>query len=160
MIQDQQYIIINEPPETVFGLIETMPNKFPVYKIMETKPFLVLRILLVDGLDSAIKMIKHGKTNDMTEFNVGDSMGPFELTDVDKPLKYLFTLKSFFFNCQTGYTLSAVETGTKLNFILVADNPKLSEKLYWYIVKPFHLILAKKVLKTIKSMIESKDLSR
>ncbi len=159
MIQDQRQIIINAPPEKVFALIETMPNKFPVYKILETKPIFFLRALLVDGLRSATKTIEIEKPNDIAVLHVGDSMGPFELTEVEKPVKYWFTLKSFFFNCQTGYTLSTNETRTILNFILVADNPRPMEKLYWFFVKPIHILLAYKVLKVIRDRVELGTLS-
>ena len=43
MIRDKREIKIDAPPEAVFDLIETMPNKFPVYSILETKPFFFLR---------------------------------------------------------------------------------------------------------------------
>ena len=82
MIKDQRQVVINAPPEKVFALIETMPNKFPVYKILETKPIFFLRALFVDGLRSAIKTIKIEKPNDIVVLHVGDSMGPFELTEV------------------------------------------------------------------------------
>jgi hypothetical protein len=49
MIQDKRNIQIKSSPEIVFDLIETMPNKFPIYKILETKPSVFLRLLLVDG---------------------------------------------------------------------------------------------------------------
>ncbi len=155
MIQDQRQIIIDAPQEKVFALIETMPNKFPAYKVLETKPIFFLRALFVDGIRSAIKTIKIEKPNDTLILHAGDSMGPFELTEIEKPFKYWFTLKSFFFNCQTGYTLSSNETKTILNFDLAADNPRPVEKLYWFFVKPFHLLLAKKVLRVIRDKVES-----
>ncbi len=159
MIQDQRHIIINAPPEKVFALIETMPNKFPVYKLLETKAIFFLRALLVDGLRSASKTTKIEKPNGIVVLQVGDSIGPFELTEVEKPFKYWFTLKSFFFNCRTGYTLSTNETNTTLNFDIVADNPRPVEKLYWFFVKPIHLLMAKKVLKVIKDKVELETLS-
>ena len=146
MIKDRRQIQINATPEDVFSLIETMPNKFPVYKIMETKPIFFLRALFVDGLRSAVQTIKMNKPTEKVVLQIGDAMGPFELTEIEKPFKYLFTLTSFFFNCQTGYILSVNESKTMLNFILVADNPKTMEKIYWLAIKPFHLLLAKKVL--------------
>jgi len=154
LIRDHRQITINAPPEKVFDLIETMPNKFPVYRILETKPFFFLRVLLVDGLRSAVKAAGFEKPMDIQVLHVGDSMGPFELTEVEKPSKYWFTLNSFFFNCRTGYTLNADEAGTKLNFILVADNPGSAEKLYWLLIKPVHILLARKVLKVIRKKVE------
>ncbi|MDX2440934.1 MAG: hypothetical protein QNK40_10340 [Desulfobacterales bacterium] len=82
MIQDQKQIDINSPPEKIFGLIESMPNKFPVYKILETKPFFFLRLLFVDGLRAAVEVLSIEKSNDLLVLNVGDSMGPFQLTEL------------------------------------------------------------------------------
>ncbi len=82
MIQDQKQIDINTPPEKIFGLIETMQNKFPVYKILETKPFFFLRLLFVDGLRAAVEVLSIEKSNDLLVLNVGDSMGPFQLTEL------------------------------------------------------------------------------
>ena len=65
MIQDKRNIQIKSSPEIVFDLIETMPNKFPIYKILETKPFVFLRLLLVDGLRSAIGAMHINKTDDI-----------------------------------------------------------------------------------------------
>jgi hypothetical protein len=155
MIQDEKHIEIGAPPEKIFGYIETMPNKFPVYKILETKPFLFLRILLVDGFRAAMEAIKFEKPNDSLVLNLGDSMGPFQLTKLEKPLTYRFTLRSFFFNCQTGYSLSTNGKTTTLYFDLVAQDPKLMEKVWWFFVKPIHGLLANKVLKVIKVKVES-----
>ena len=119
MIQDQKQINIDALPEKVFGLIETMPNKFPVYKILEAKPFFFMRILLVDGLRAAIKAVSVEKHDDLLLLRIGDSLGPFQLTELEKPFKYWFTLKSFFFNCRTGYSLSKFGNMTTLNFDLI-----------------------------------------
>ena len=156
MIQDQKQIDINSPPERIFGLIETMPNKFPVYKILETKPFFFVRLLFVDGLRAAVEGMNIEKANDSLVLNLGDSMGPFQLTELEKPLKYWFTLKSFFFNCRTGYSLSSNGNITILCFDLIAEDPRLMEKIWWFFVKPIHGLLANKVLKVIKGKVESK----
>ena len=155
MIQDKKAIKIQSPPEDIFGLIETMPNKFPVYRIMETKPFFFLRLLFVDGLRSAIRAIGVDKPDDVLILKVGDSMGPFTLTESEKPFKYWFTLKSFFFNCRTGYSLSTNGSMTTLYFDLVSDNPGFMEKVWWFFIKPFHGLCANKVLRVIKERIES-----
>jgi hypothetical protein len=157
MIQDKRDIEIKSSPEIVFDLIEKMPNKFPIYKILETKPFFFLRLLLVDGLRSAIKAVSLEKPDDVLILKVGDSMGPFTLTESEKPFKYWFTLKSFFFNCRTGYSLSANGSMTTLSFILVSENPVLSEKVWWFIMRPFHGIFANKVLRNIKERVESQQ---
>ena len=156
MIQHQRQIDIEAPPEKVFGLIETMPNKFPVYKILETKPFLFLRLLFVDGFRAAIEAMKFEKPNDALVLKLGDSMGPFQLTELEKPFKYVFTLRSFFFNCQTGYWLSSNGNRTTLYFDLIAEDPKMMEKVYWFFIKPIHGLLANKVLKVIKGKVENK----
>jgi len=57
MLQDQRTIEINTPPEQVYKHIETMPNKFPIYKILETRPFFFLRIALVDGIRTAVSIV-------------------------------------------------------------------------------------------------------
>ena len=156
MIQDQKKIDINSPPEKIFGFIETMPNKFPVYKILEAKPFFFVRLLFVDGLRAAIEAMNIENPNDALVLNVGDSMGPFQLTELEKPLKYWFTLKSFFFNCRTGYSLSSKGNITTLYFDLIAEDPGLTEKVWWFFVKPIHGLLANKVLKVIKGNVENK----
>ena len=155
MIQDQRHIIIDAPIERVFNIIETMPNKFPVYKILETSPIFFIRLLLVDGIHHAINAINIERPNDMLLLHVGDSMGPFKLMEVNRPFKYMFTLKSFFFNCRTGYVLSGNEEETTLSFVLLADDPSLTERLYWFLIKPVHYFLANKVLRGIKDRVES-----
>jgi hypothetical protein len=154
MIQDQKQINIDAFPEKVFGLIETMPNKFPVYKILEAKPFFFMRILLVDGVRAAIKAVSVEKPNDLLVLRIGESLGPFQLTELEKPFKYWFTLRSFFFNCRTGYSLSRFGNMTTLNFDLVAENPRFMEKVWWFFVKPIHGLLTNKVLKVIKEKAE------
>ena len=100
MIQDKRQIQIKSSPEIIFELIETMPNKFPIYKIMETKPFFFLRILFVDGWRTAIETVGRDKPDDVLILNIGESMGPFTLTESENPFKYWFTLRSSFFNCR------------------------------------------------------------
>ena len=155
MIQDQTDIVIDASPEKIFGLIETMPNKFPVYRILETKPILFLRMLLVDGFRAAIDATSVNNSNDTLVLKIGDSLGPFKLTEFEKPLRYWFTLDSFFFNCRTGYSLNSNGKTTILNFDIVAENPRLIERLWWFFVKPIHGVLANKVLRVIKKRAET-----
>jgi hypothetical protein len=155
MIQDKRQIQINSGPERVFDVIEKMPNKFPIYKILEKKPFFFLRILLVDGLRTALGAIGMLQAQDELILKVGDSMGPFTLAESQKPFKYWFALKSFFFDCQTGYSLSSDGSITTLYFELIAENPKRKEKVWWFLFKPLHVIFAKKVLQVIKAMVEN-----
>jgi hypothetical protein len=81
-------------------------------------------------------------------------MGPFTLMQSEYPAAYLFRLKSFFFNCQTGYSLSPNSSGTILSFDLVSKAPTFKERIYWYFIKPMHLLLAHKVLRVIKRKAE------
>lgn len=156
MIQDKREIVIDAPPEAVFGLIETMPNKFPVYSILETKPFFFLRVFLVDGMRAALEAIRVERNEDSLILKVGDSMGPFTLLKSEKPASYLFCLNSFCFKCQTGYSLIPRGSGTALSFDLFSKAPTFREKVYWYLIKPMHLLLAHKVLRVIKSKAENR----
>ena len=164
MLHDQRTIEINTPPEKVFKHIETMPNKFPIYKILETRPFVFLRIALVDGLRTAVSIVFNKNFHKIIKginaevLKPGDSMGPFKLSEVIQSEKYFFILKSFFFNCQTGYILTEAENGTRLNFDTVAADPDFKERIYWFLIKPFHIIFANKVLKNIKKQVEFSEL--
>jgi len=155
MIHYTRQIEIKASPEVVFSTIETMPNKFPIYKVFETKPFLFVRILLVDGLRTAMKTVSLDKSDYPTILNISDSMGPFTLTELEKSEKYYFTLKSFFFNCQTGFSLKDNDTNTTLNLDIIAENPSAKERIWWFLVKPFHTLFANKVLQVIKERVES-----
>ncbi len=152
---DQKYIYINSPQEKVFELIETMPNKFPVYKLLETKPFFFIRILLTGGFFSALKAMRFNMKIDSLVLNIGEFMGPFKLIEFERPLKYWLSLELFFMNCQTGYLLSANGEKTKLNFDITVEELRLIEKIWWFFIKPFHHLLADKVLKNIKAKAES-----
>ena len=154
MIQDKRKIQINAPSPVIFDLIYRMPNKFPIYKFLETKPFFFIRILLVDGLRSAWEAVRLKKPNDALKLNVGDTMGPFTLIELDRPMKYWFSLKSLFFDCRTGYSLFSKDGGTELSFDLIAENPTFKEKLWWFLFKPFHGLFANKVLHVIKEKSE------
>jgi len=57
-------------------------------------------------------------------------MGPFTLIELERPNKYWFSLRSFFFNCETGYILSYKNGKTKLNFDLIVENPTFKEKIW------------------------------
>jgi hypothetical protein len=154
MIQDKRQIQINAPSHVVFDLIERMPNKFPVYKLLEAKPFFFIRILLVDGLHSAWEATRSQRPDDVLKLNIGDTMGPFTLTGIERPMKYCFSLKSLFFNCQTGYFLYSKDGVTELSFDLIAENPTYKEKIWWFVFKPFHGLFANKVLNVIKEKAE------
>ncbi len=155
MIEDHKQIVINALPDRVFDLIVTMPNKFPVYKILETRPFFFIRVLLVDGWRSAVEAVRFERPAESLVLQVGDSMGPFRLTEMEKPLYYRFILRSFFFNCRTGYSLSRCGNMTTLCFDLVVEDPGIFERIWWFFVKPVHGLLAGKVLKVIKAKAEA-----
>lgn len=154
MITDRREIKIKSSPAIVFELIETMPNKFPVYEVLETKPFLFLRLLFVDGLRTAIEAMGVDIPEDELILDIGDTIGPFTLTRSEKPYKYWFTLRSLFFNCTTGYSLYSHHSGTVLNFDLISERPSFIEKMYWFFIKPFHGLFAHKVLRVIKETTE------
>ncbi|NNG02045.1 MAG: hypothetical protein HKM93_21855 [Desulfobacteraceae bacterium] len=154
MIQDNRHITIDASSATVFHLIDTMPNKFPVYALLETKPFLFLRLLLVDGFRSAWQAVKIKAPVDELKFEEGDTLGPFLLDERIESRKYFFTLKSFFFNCRTGYVMADDNTSTILHFDLIAENPNLVEKIWWFFVKPIHGLFANKVLSNLKNRVE------
>lgn len=154
MIHDSRKIEIRASSEDIFDLIDRMPNKFPIYKFLEAKPLFFIRILLVDGLSSAWEAAKLDRAIKELKLSVGDKMGPFTLTGFERPKKYWFTLKSFFFNCQTGYSLSYNSKGTELSFEMIAENPTLKEKVWWFLFKPFHGLFANKVLNVIKEEVE------
>ena len=142
MIQDKREIQIKSSPVIIFDLIETMPLFF-------------LRVFFVDGLHTAIKAVGVDQYDDVLILKVGDSMGPFTLTESERPFRYWFTLKSFFFNCRTGYSLSTNGSETILNFDLISENPSFMEKVYWFLIKPFHGIFSNKVLLVIKERVEN-----
>jgi hypothetical protein len=154
MIQDKRRIQIKAPSHAIFDLIDRMPNKFPIYRFLETKPFFFIRILLVDGLSSAWEAVRRRKPDDVLKLNVGDTMGPFTLTESERPIRYWFTLKSLFFDCQTGYSLHSNDGVTELSLDLIAEKPTFRERIWWFIFKPFHGLFADKVLHVIKAKIE------
>ena len=154
MIQDKKQIQINAPSHAIFDLIDRMPNKFPIYRFLEAKPFFFLRLLLVDGPSAAWEAARLKRPDDVLKLNEGDTMGPFTLTVFERPTKYWFTLKSLFFDCQTGYSLCSNDGVTELSFDLIAENPTFKEKIWWFFFRPFHGLFANKVLHVIKEKIE------
>ena len=154
MIQSKETMRISSSPDVVYGVIETMPNKFPIYKVLETKPFLFLRMTLVDGLHVAIKSIRTERPTSNLIMNIGDSFGPFTLRKADRPREYWFSLESFFINCQTGFSLTTQNDTTVLDFFILAEKPSIAEKIWWFIFKPFHVIFANKVLRIIREKVE------
>lgn len=166
MLYDSRSIEILAPPESVFGHIATRPNKFPTFKWLDTTPFLFVRIALVDGIGSALRTLSDPAFRDRKldeakkPLEVGSTMGPFKLTEVIENERYYFELNSLFIRCRTGYVLSRTNRGTRLVMEIVADDLLLREKLYWYLIKPFHIVLGNQVLKVLKSEVEALFRSR
>lgn len=154
MINDQRTIEIKVSPEQVFKQIET--NPFPTFRILNTKPFFFLRITLIDGIRTGIRLAFDNNLNrEMTEpIELGSSLGPFILTEIERPSRYYFTLKSLFFNCKTGFSLHATANGTMLSLEIIAEDPIYRERIWWFLIKPIHILLAYKVLKTIRKKAE------
>jgi hypothetical protein len=156
MIKDQRSIEIAAPPEAVFAHIDAMANKFPTFRLFETRPFFFVRMALVDGLRTAWRTIRDPELSTYlarqkaSPLELGDTMGPFTLTEVRPPERYIFTLESFFICCRTGYVLSATAIGTLLIFDMIAERPTRGERIWWFLFKPMHALMAWKVLRTIK----------
>ncbi len=154
MITDQRKFEIKSSPEQVFQQFEN--NPFPTFKILDTRAFLFIRLVLIDSIKTGWRVTTADslkKTNN-EPIEIGSSLGPFTLIEVERPSRYILDLKSRFFNCQTGYVLSTTENGTLLSFGLVAENPSPEEKLWWFFIKPIHVLLANKVLKNIQREAE------
>jgi len=161
MICNYRTIKINNTQLKVFKLIESMPNKFPTFEILDNRILLFFRLAFVNGLRPALKIVFDKdlwieiKKEKPLILNKGESLGPFTLTLVEKPTVYMFKLDSFFFNCKTGYSMEPDKEGMLLSFDLTAENPSVVEKIWWFFVKPIHFILADKVLKRIKKEVEA-----
>jgi hypothetical protein len=158
MINDQRTIEIKVSPEQVFKQIET--NPFPTFRILNTKPFFFLRIALIDGIRTGIRLAFDKNLNrEMTEpVELGSSLGPFILTEIERPSRYYFTLKSLFINCKAGFSLHSTANGTLLSLEAIAEDPTFREKIWWFFIKPIHILLAHKVLKTIRQEVERNEI--
>jgi hypothetical protein len=161
-ITDDQTIEIHATPEQVYEYIETMPNKFPTFTLFGTKPLLFLRIAMVDGVRSGLKVIQD-KTyrNDMMKKEaepllIKSRFGPFTFIEAKKPEKYYFSLNSFFFEGETGYKIFPGAKGTILHFDLHTDTTKVFQIVWIHAIMPVHVILARIVLRNIKEGVELK----
>jgi hypothetical protein len=157
MINDQRTIEIKASLDKVFKQIET--NPFPTYGMLNTKPFFFLRITLIDGIRTGIRLAFDKNLNrEMTEpVALGSSLGPFILTEIERPSRYYFTLKSLFYNCITGFNLHSTDNGTLPNLAIIAEDPTFRANTWWFFVKPIHILLAYKVLKTIQKEVERNE---
>lgn len=160
-IIDRRTIQIHARPEEVFDYIENLPMKFPTLKILETRPFMFLRISLVDGIREGFKAAfnKHYHYGvlqwESGLSRLGASFGPFTLTGIERPKKYVFTIDSFFFKGKTGYFFSPSGGDTILQFDTISGNLSKKEILWWRLIRPIHAILAGLVLRNIRKGIES-----
>ena len=157
MIYDQRKIEIKASPGRVFKQLEI--NPFPTFRILDTKPFFFLRITLIDGIRTGIRVAsdKSVRQKMIGPLEVGSSMGPFTLTEIKRPSRYYLTLKSLFFNCKTGYSLRSTANGSMLSFDIIAKNPKFGERIWWFFIKPIHMLLAHNTLRTIRKKAEHSE---
>ncbi len=149
MITDKLNIELKHTADEVYNYIDDVYNKFPLHPILDSKPILFFRLLVIDGYEAAKETI----TNDFKgsgKLNLGDAMGPFTATSLIKPDKYLFTMKSKIFTLETGYEIKKIEGGSLLSFCLYADSTSFKQKVTWLFLKPVHRLFAAQVLKNIK----------
>lgn len=158
MLNDQRTIEIKATPEQVFQQIET--NPFPTFRILNTKPFFFLRIALIDGIRTGIRLAFDKNLNREIRgpVQLGSSLGPFTLTEIERPNRFYFTLKSLFFNCLAGFSFHSTANGTRLTLEIIAEHPTFREKIWWLLIKPIHIFLAYKVLKTIRKEVEHNEI--
>lgn len=160
-LHDERSIYIEKDAEAVFDHIETMPSKFPTFAVFETRPFLFIRLALVDGIRSAWKVIANrefigdlqGKVPKRLE--AGSSMGPFTLSKIERPGIYYFDIDSFFFRGETGYRVLPEEGGCRVWFDCRSDGLRRIDRAWWRIIRPVHVFMAKKVLRSLKRDVES-----
>mgnify|MGYP003564882827 CR=1 FL=1 len=85
MIKDKRIIKINATPIEVFNFLEMTPNKFPIFKIFETRPFLFIRISCLDGIRTGLKVaLDNTIQSEMSKkerkpLKIGSKLGPNEL---------------------------------------------------------------------------------
>lgn len=161
-ITHDRTIEIRATPEQVYEYIETMPDKFPTFRLFDTRPLLFLRIALVDGTQSALKVIRdesyrRDRLKKETEpLLIGSTFGPFTFIEAKKPEKYYFSLNSFFFEGETGYKIFPGARGAILHFDLSTDTAKVFQIAWIRAIMPVHCILAGIVLRNIKKGVEAK----
>lgn len=160
VIESSHSIWIDATADQVYGHIESMPNKFPVFNALERWPLLAVRIFLIGGFKRGIKMLfsksyyEMAKSNMSKPLAVGGSFGPFVLTEADRGRKYFFSLKTTLFNLEAGYLMDSDGSGARLSLALASSNPNMVQRIYWPFVRPMHFILAKKTLSVIKKDVE------
>ncbi len=86
--------------EQVFDYIDAMPMKFPTLKVLDTRPFLLLRISLVGAHGAGFRAaFDKGYRNRITEkgsahSGPGTSFGPFMLAEIARPNRIVFAIDS------------------------------------------------------------------
>ena len=53
-----------------------------------------------------------------------------------------------------------IKINKELSFDLIAENPSIKEKIWWFFFKPFHGLFANKALRVIKNKVEHNILDR
>ncbi|MHB8159716.1 MAG: hypothetical protein ACYDGS_04375 [Thermoleophilia bacterium] len=70
VIESSHSIWIDATTDQVYGHIESMPNKFPVFKALERWPLLAVRIFLIGGFKRGIKMLFSKSYYEMAKGNM------------------------------------------------------------------------------------------
>jgi hypothetical protein len=162
-IYDRRQIYIFAGNEEVYEYIDSMPQKFLTAKFLDTKLILSIRIALTNGLKTGARVLtekgfyENITNNGIKHSETGASLGLFTLIEADAGKKYFFSVNSPFFKGTTGYILLQSGDRTLLCFDTISESPTAKEIIWWYLVKPFHIILANLVLKNIKNGIELKS---
>ncbi len=157
MITDTIHILLEQEPDDVFDYIDHTYTKFPLHPILDSKPLLFLRLFILDGAGTAWDVVfKKGSKNG--KLIIGQSMGPFTFTEVNKPSMYFFTLKSKLFTCETGYEIKKHDQGSILFLNLITHSNSTIQKLSWFFIKPVHRLFSKQVLKNIKKQLNKRNL--
>ncbi|MBE0446646.1 MAG: hypothetical protein IBX64_00780 [Actinobacteria bacterium] len=156
MIRESHNIFIRAAPMDVYRHLEERPGKFPIFRMLESWPFLALRVFLIGHFKSGLKMLisrrffHTARENMKRPLAIGDSFGPFTLSEAKEGEKYFFTLKTKLFDLEAGYIIKQADNGTVLSLDLISPRPALIQRAYWILTKPVHYIFARKTLAVIK----------
>jgi len=161
MLEDSQQIEIQAKADRIYSYLEEQSTKFPL-GFLDYRPFFVMRLILIGEPARAMRVLFKGKSFGNSEgeklrLAVGDNYGPFCLIEAVPGQKYFFRLRTSvkLFDLETGYLMFPGEKNTLLRFDLLAHDPSLIQRAYWKIVKPFHQVLTRRVLRIIKKRMES-----
>lgn len=160
MIECSHSIKVNAGVQQLYEHIEKMPNKFPVFRVLERWPFLAMRVFFIGDFWSGVRMlcspnhVRYARKRMARPLAPGDSYGPFRLVETVEGEKYFFSLDTSFFRLDAGYVLEPAAGGAVLRLDLVSANPNQLQRMYWSIVRPAHNLLARKTLRIIKEDVE------